>query len=181
MKKILSIIVILGLIAGAVFFTWNSRSSVSLDPLREITTPRKVVFSEKYVDSLTPIMFQYPAHFKVRTIDVPNELNENVHTILVESAILKEGIQIVVTPYDGAKPITEALIKQEIPDLVVTDAQVLELGDVSQGVAFKSDNQSFGGDSREVWFEYKGMLYQISTYASNDAFLKSFFATWQLQ
>jgi hypothetical protein len=106
-----------------------------------------------------------------------------------------DGIQILVTPYDDVKVFTADMIRTAIPDMQISDVQTLEIGDPStssgqvsyKGVAFKSDNEAFGGDSREVWFVYpecnRGVchpqLYQISTYARLDPLLKSLFATWE--
>ena len=46
------------------------------------------------------------------------------------------------------------------------------------GINFKSDNPTFDGDSREVWFVYKTNIYQISTYAHDDGLLQSELQTW---
>ena len=61
----------------------------------------------------------------------------------------------------------------------VIDDQILEIGNNYKGVAFRSDNAAFDGDSREVWFVFKGNLFQISTYARLDPLLKAMFATWK--
>lgn len=90
------------------------------------------------------------------------------------------GIQLTITPFDeDIKVLTEERIKQDVPDLAIRDIEILEIGDEYRGLAFKSDNEAFDGDSREVWFAFRGNFYQISTYARLDPLLKAVFATWQ--
>jgi hypothetical protein len=90
------------------------------------------------------------------------------------------GIQIVLTPYgEDVHELTIDKIHSDIPDMRIRDTQVLEIGEEYKGVAFKSDNAAFGGDSREVWFIFRGTLYQITTYAKDDSLLQAMFATWK--
>jgi hypothetical protein len=49
---------------------------------------------------------------------------------------------------------------------------------VKSGLAFVSDNEAFGGRSREVWFVYDGYLYQISTYLGMDQLVQNVLASW---
>lgn len=90
------------------------------------------------------------------------------------------GIQIYVTPETGdARVLTADDVRAAIPDMQITDVQDVEIGDDYRGVAFLSDNEAFGGASREVWFYFRGTLYQISTYARLDPLLKAMFGTWK--
>lgn len=95
------------------------------------------------------------------------------------------GIQIVISPFDedtgGGYTLTQERIVQDVPDLHMSDVQVLEVGNNYKGLAFKSDNEAFGGASREVWFVFRGNFYQISTYERLDGLLKGIFQTWQFQ
>ncbi len=95
------------------------------------------------------------------------------------------GIQIAISPFDEdtgqGYTLTQDRILQDVPDLKITDPQIIEVGDNYKGLAFKSDNDAFGGASREVWFVFRGNLYQISTYERLDDLLKAIFGTWQFQ
>jgi hypothetical protein len=177
MKILISIIIIAGIIGGIIFIMQKNDDTAFVSEQKQEWV---YSFDNEYRDSNGLLAFRYPKEFSVRTVDAPNELGENVHTILIETDDLKQGVQVVMTPYDGEKPITEELITRELPGLLISETQILEIGNNNSGLAFKSDNQAFDGASREVWFEYKGYLFQISTYDSNDAFLQSFFTTWQL-
>lgn len=90
-----------------------------------------------------------------------------------------EGIQIYIVPGSEQNVLTAEDIRASIPDMEVSSPEVVEIGNQYKGVAFLSDNSAFGGASREVWFYYKGNLYQISTYLRLDALLKAMFLTWR--
>jgi len=90
------------------------------------------------------------------------------------------GIQITVTPFDeNIHSLTEERIHQDVPDLAITDPQPVDIGDNDTGLAFESDNPAFDGASRDVWFVFRGNLYQISTYKRLDPLLKAMFSTWK--
>ena len=90
------------------------------------------------------------------------------------------GIQILVTPFpEDLRVLTAERVQADIPDMKITDVRPVEIGAEHTGIAFMSDNEAFGGASREVWFVFRGNLYQISTYARLDTLLKSMFATWK--
>lgn len=101
-------------------------------------------------------------------------------TPVVLQDALGNGIQIYVTENVGNTKVLRAhdIIKQ-IPDMKVTNVQEVEIGNNHSGVAFKSDNEAYGGASREVWFIFNGDLYQISTYERLDNLLKNMFVTWK--
>jgi hypothetical protein len=72
-------------------------------------------------------------------------------------------------------------LRHEVDVAGLHRAQLVEVGPNYVGLAFKSDNQAFDGASREVWFVFRGNLYQISTYAWLDPLLQAIFKTWQFQ
>lgn len=104
--------------------------------------------------------------------------DENGGTAIVLQNEKGEGIQIYVVPEIDQKVLTADDIRASIPDMEVSSPEVVEIGNQYKGVAFLSNSSAFGGASREVWFYYKGNLYQISTYARLDGLLKAMFSTW---
>lgn len=89
------------------------------------------------------------------------------------------GIQIYITPdVEDRLRLTADDIRASIPGMRIDSPEPVEIGNRYTGVAFLSDNEAFGGASREVWFYFRGNLYQISTYARLDGLLKAMFATW---
>lgn len=130
-----------------------------------------------YANSTYGFSLKIPEDFSTRE----SNMNSS-HTIVFENT-KGEGIQIVISPYDvkGVKVLTKDMIQSAILDMKITDDQVLDVGASYRGVAFKSDNDAFNGDSREVWFIFKDNLYQISTYSRFDELLKAMFATWEFK
>jgi hypothetical protein len=90
-----------------------------------------------------------------------------------------EGIQIRISPIDDVRKLSADTIRKNIPDMQISETEEVTVGPDYTGTAFISDNEAFEGASREVWFVYKGNLYQISTYARLDTLLKAMFATWK--
>lgn len=91
-----------------------------------------------------------------------------------------DGVQILVSPFDeDIQALTEDRIRADLPDLAIVEPQTVEIGSQHTGIAFRSDNEEFGGTSREVWFVFRKNLYQISTYEHLDPLLQAIFATWQ--
>jgi len=168
--------------------TFNTTTTVDEDYEQDIIT------GSENTDSLAPTDIQdiqkgwlefesnkfgfslkYPSYFQVGQF---SEGESEVY--LFQRAEKAQGIQIYITPLDETFDMTKARILKDIPDMDVREEQVVDLGEVSgKGLAFLSDNEAFGGNSREVWFVYKNNLYQISTYASLDTLLREVLNTWQ--
>jgi hypothetical protein len=107
-----------------------------------------------------------------------SEEENGVKTVVLQDSE-GNGIQILATPLKEDIPhLSIERVKRDIPDMKVSDVQSVEIGENRTGVAFMSDNEAFGGASREVWFTFRGHLYQISTYARLDELLQSMFASW---
>jgi len=91
-----------------------------------------------------------------------------------------EGVQLMIWPYPDAPDISPSDIEQT--GLTISDVAPLSFagapGYEASGYTFKSNNPAFDGASSDAWFAYRGSLYQLSTYARDDALLKSMLATW---
>lgn len=133
--------------------------------------------TQRYSNSDYGFTLSIPEDFEVREFG-----GDDSRSITFENAD-HQGIQIVISPYDqkGVKKLTKEMIQSAIPDMKISDEQILEVGRNYTGLAFKSDNDAFDKDSREVWFIYKDNLYQISTYSRLDDLLRSIFGTWEFK
>lgn len=89
-----------------------------------------------------------------------------------------DGIQIRISPFEDIHVLSADMVKENISDMDITAVEKVDIGADHSGIAFVSDNEAFEGGSREVWFVFRGNLYQISTYARLDTLLKAMFATW---
>lgn len=171
--------------AGAIFVIVVAGAYFFLRGEREVVVPSQLSFGAVYVGA--PLADEYrndtfkfslsmPEGFRAQ--ELPQDEN-GAHTIVLQND-KGEGIQIYITPYpEDPKSVTAGDVRSAIPDMQVTEDQVVQIGANYQGVAFKSDNDAFEGDSREVWFVFRGNLYQISTYARLDGLLQAMFGTWK--
>jgi hypothetical protein len=160
---------------------WSSKNTVaSVAPFNETN-------STEFSDPDLGFSFRYPNSMKVNTIDQDPEDKEAGKVILVQDAEKGQGFQITITPFDDEEGqadsyiLTKEQIKTDLPDLKISDVQPVLIGNNGQGLAFRSDNEDFAHDSREVWFVFRGNLYQISTYAYLDPLLQAMFSTWKFQ
>lgn len=173
MKKILYIVIGVVILAAIGWFAF-SKGSVKYGDEAKMASSTEVAGTisptGEYNNTTYKFTANIPAGFKVRSV--------NPDLLVIENA-KSEGIQISIAPYNDISTLTVDMIKKDIPDMKITEAQEVEVGANYKGVAFKSDNPAFDGASREVWFVFKGNLYQISTYARMDDVLKSIFATWK--
>lgn len=138
--------------------------------------------TQSYTNSTYKFTLKMPDDF-VAT-EIPGDPDGTPYTVILQDQN-SNGVQIVISPFDedttGSYTLTQVRILQDVPDMQITDPQPLEVGPNYTGLAFKSNNDAFGGTSREVWFVFKGNLYQISTYERLDDLLKGIFQTWQFQ
>ena len=172
MKKIFIIIAIVA-IAGGGYFAYTKFVAPAASDMQE---PYVVsALGDEYRNETYGFSLTMPEGFKARIMSTSVE----GETILLEDQT-GNGIQIMITPIDEDIPaLTVERIKADIPDMQISDEQVVEVGSSRTGLAFKSDNEAFDGASREVWFVFRGNLYQISTYERLDPLLKAVFQTWQ--
>ena len=195
MKKTPSIIIVLILAIAGVFayvnrasFWTASRSTPAIADTRalaldarpdDIAAVSRYQYTRTYQNAMYHFSFKYPEDFSVSVI--PADADRG-NVILVQNIAKHIGMQILVTPFGGADmDMTAGVVQASIPGIKIEDAQPVLIGNDRTGLAFKSDNPAFGGSSREVWFVFRGNLYQISTYAELDPLMKGVFSTWQFQ
>ncbi|HVV14998.1 MAG TPA: hypothetical protein VHD55_01185 [Candidatus Paceibacterota bacterium] len=178
MKKLLIAAVLVLAAAACAYFVFFRAAPASPEPqLPPYTVP---ALSKDYKNSTYNFSLKMPADFDAT--DIPGDPDGTPNTIVLQDK-QGNGIQITVSPFDedtgSGYTLTQERIQTDVPDLTILDPQVLEVGNNYNGLAFKSDNEAFGGASREVWFVFRGNLYQISTYDRLDGLLKQIFQTWQ--
>lgn len=138
-------------------------SSTAVAPFPHLYTNAEYGFSFRYPDALH--------------VGGNMTSNDGVTTILVQDAVQHIGFQIYITPFTDPDPvITAARVAQSLPDLVMRDAQEVQVGG-SQGLSFLTKDASFG-ESRQVWIVHKSNLYQVSTYNAQSTLLEKVLATW---
>ena len=134
----------------------------------------KSLFSEEYVSDKYYVSFRYPEDFKIGELPSGEQ-----QVIIVQHPQKQIGVQVTITPLDEETKLTKEVINEQLPDYEVKNPQPVSFGDQKRGLVFKSNNDAFGGNSREIWFTYKQNLYQITSYRGLDPFVKTFFKTWK--
>lgn len=105
--------------------------------------------------------------------------NNSMQVVVIEDG-KGDGLQIVITPFGkNVTELTPETIHANIPDLLISDSEVVNIGETHRGVMFTSNNESFDGASRELWFVFNGHLYQVATYERLASLLRGLIAHWE--
>lgn len=178
-KTVALAIVALLILGAALYGIWHFRATRAASQTASASAPYVIPpLGEKYTNEQFRFSLTMPEGFSAR--EIPDEENEGGETAITLQDPEGNGIQIFITPFpEDLRVLSADDVRASIPDMRITDEQPVEIGESHTGVAFKSDNEAFGGASREVWFVWQGNLYQISTYERLDKLLQSMFATWQ--
>jgi|SRR5450432_2397079 HAMP domain-containing protein len=127
---------------------------------------------QTYHNSTYRFSLMMPADFTANEIT-----DSNASTTILLQNRSGDGVQILILPWDEpAGALTPERITKST-GLPVNNAQPIKINGAT-GLTFKSDNSAFDGATSEGWFTYGGNVYEISTYARNDALLKSMLASW---
>lgn len=111
------------------------------------------------------------------TTIVPVEGGDDGSTMLLAQG--KPQFQIYAVPLEEDIAITADMLKQEIPDLVVTNPRTVAIsGDDANALVFESHDESFG-PTHEMWFAHDRRLYQIKSAASVSMAVQDIIATWK--
>jgi len=103
--------------------------------------------------------FQYPQKYNITSRDIEGGGKQ----ILVESTEPKKGFEIDIIPFDESTPLTADRIKQDLPDIVMSDITNFTVSTSISGLSFNSADDNIGS-THEVWFIAGGALYQCRTY-----------------
>ncbi len=107
---------------------------------------------------------------------------EGAENVVIQNLEAGVGFQIHIQPIDeDISVLTLDRIRQDLPDILIENPQEVILGEgdtAGKGVAFMSNDPSFNGRSREVWFVYNKHLYQIRTYAEYDPLVQAVLSSW---
>jgi hypothetical protein len=165
--KSLVIFVGVAVIGGAVFVGFRYASDVRGDtepfgPLSEIYTHPELGFS-----------FRYPRGYTLTELP-----QEEQGVVLVEDPTRpRQWFQVFSMPYDEAGPLTEARIRQDVPDITMEHPAPVQVAGVS-AISFVQFQTADVGKTYEVWFVHNGTLYEAATSADQAAALQDILSTW---
>jgi hypothetical protein len=130
--------------------------------------------SETYTHAELGFSFRYPRGYAMN--EVPH--GDGAETVLVEDPTReRQGFQVFSMPYDEAGPLTEARIRQDVPDITMENAQPFRVAG-EPGISFVQLQTPDVGTTYEVWFVHNGTLYEVATYAAHAADLHAILTTW---
>lgn len=128
---------------------------------------------ERYINSQFGFSFNKPEGYNMGEFDEGEK-----HVILAQQNETKMSFQILITALEAQDAvITKDIILAEIPDMKIENEKEISIGN-ARGLIFESNNSLFGGASAEVWFAYKGNLYQISGYKETKSILEDIAKAW---
>jgi hypothetical protein len=165
--KSLVIFVGVAVIGGAVFVGFRYASDVRGDtepfgPTSEIYTHPELGFS-----------FRYPRGYTLTELP-----QEEQGVVLVEDPTRpRQWFQVFSMPYDEAGPLTEARIRQDVPDITMEHPAPVQVAGVS-AISFVQFQTADVGKTYEVWFVHNGTLYEAATSADQAAALQDILSTW---
>lgn len=132
-----------------------------------------VELTEKYQNTQFGFRFLYPAGFQ---IDLFDYLGDTAITVADTDTGL--GFQIYLSVYDDlSETFTFDKIRSDAPEIEISEPTEVDLGRGVKGLVFASTDQ--GKKTRELWFVYKGQLYQITSPLRFDDTLKRIVSTWE--
>lgn len=117
--------------------------------------------------------FQYPATFSVTAFSDDGE----GEVVLVQNTERTVGFQIFSLPFDEKGPLTQERIQKDVPNISMTDVVPISISGNDSGITFISNDGAT--PNREVWFIYKGYLYQILTPIGTQKLLERVLQTWR--
>lgn len=167
----MGIIVLAGIIILANNNTLTSDTSLPSFLTEDVSGVKSEQPASSYTHPDNSFSFSYPDDFSVRTQDD----GEGGETITIEHEGI--GMQIAFTPFDETIALTGERIKQDIPELVMNNTEVISVGG-TRAVAFTSTNASTE-ISNEIWFVHTGRLYQASAPKGSEKLMSGIITTWR--
>jgi hypothetical protein len=127
---------------------------------------------KRYSHPVLNFSFIYPEGYTA------SAFNDDVgNTVLVQRSD-EHGVQMFMMPFDeDITVLTEERIRQDVPDVVMKNKREIILGD-SKGLYFQTESGL--GIMHEVWFVYKGNLYQVTAPDASQELLQTVLTSFQI-
>jgi hypothetical protein len=191
MKKIIGItgavaaLIVIGLFAKSGGFIGSSNEPVNVpltaEEQQEVAEQKAAISpatqSGRYTHPGIGFSFDKPAGY---TVGVVTDADGS-QTLIVQplGGDVRKAFQIFISPIEEAVELTPSLIKAELADVSVLNAQKIVLDSRGKGMMFESNNDAFGGKSYEIWFSTDTHLYQVTSYREFASELRSIIGTWK--
>jgi len=185
MRHLLGAIALLSVLVGGVaYFVYNNQKlqpggieaapgfvhktpGAPLTKTSVTSTSEKIYRSKQYGFSL-----QHPSALEVSETDEGN----GATTIVFQSKDGAHGFQLFITPYPHTVVTRERFFQDQPTGVIQQQAPTLVAG--APATMFQSTHPLVG-NTFEVWFIQNGYLYEATTHAADERWLKDILATWQ--
>lgn len=176
MKKV-SIALVLSLVClTGYFFYKNTRE---MPPLTFPLLQTEEQLPENKLDApLEPSYRNRQFHFSLShdPLLTVREVNKSgALTVVFQGTAGSEGFQVFAVPYTQTQ-ITEAQFRKDVPSGVRVGAEQILIDEVR---AEKFYSRSDIGETVEIWFINKGILYEVTTYKELEPWLVQIMNTWK--
>ncbi len=161
------------------FFPHSSKGSPEVpnpgrvEILRAGDTTPDTAGKTRYANAHYGFSLVYPSTFIMNEVPA----GEDAMTVVFQRPGAEEGFQIFIVPYPETQISKERIQKDLRGAPMKNVTQVVLPGNV-QAVHFGSQAPVIG-ESSEVWFIHGGYLFEVTTYANQDAQLATILATLQ--
>ena len=179
MRWIFLLIIVGALLGGGYWWLTGTPPSAEVKPPQGEEAPivqpiPNAAGQATYTDSTYGFSLTYPSLYKIGK--VPNETGD-VFILQDERGV---GMQLMVSEFDEpVEQLTAARVKQDLPDMPVTNPREVTLPSGFKALAFESSGGGFA-NSIEVWFVARGHLYQASANKAQIEFLQQVMGTFAL-
>ena len=158
-----------------------SRSTVAAatSSVSKVSPPKSTLHTASSVEKLYQTQRFHFSLLYPDSLQVQEQISpEGTLTVGFENKDARDprGFQVYVQPYDLTE-VTPARFQADEPSGVYKDPQSVTI-DGASGEAFYSVDANLG-DTREVWFINKGLLYEVTTPKPLEAWFRDILGTWQ--
>jgi len=179
---VIGTIIILGFVIGIYFYSSNkggidikSGEDSLISTIQFSKTPTRSIPDGwlEYQNNQYNFSLFYPEGMVVNKFDE----GAGASTITFENIEKGVGFQIFIVPYGGTQ-IDEGRFLRDVPSGIRQNPSELYIDGVLAN-SFYSKNLGLG-DTWEVWFIYKGFLYEVTTFREQSDWLSQIMKTWSL-
>lgn len=178
----LAIVVALGLFAFFLAFRQGTVAMKTLDLFARNTNSTNAsagaannepgLSGTTFYDPALHFLFSVPPGFRASRL-----VTDAGETILIQSADAHKGVQVYITPFaQSGLSITPARVVQQA-GLKIAHTVPITVANVAHGLSF--EDVSSNPPLYESWFSYNGLLFQTSTWASDQSLLDVVLLSWQ--
>lgn len=159
--------------APAEYSLWGSASTSTEVGVVVFAGPRTAVAgAQEYRSTAYRFSLLYPENLEVKEFDEGG----GAATVAFQNIETSQGFQIFITPYNELQ-VTPERFRLDAPSGVMQNPVDTAVGGVPARSFFGRDG--FLGDTAELWFIYKGYLYEVTAPKEHTAWLSSIMGTWQ--